>query len=221
MKQQRAFTYAYCVRGHCQQGSALIVVLIFLILVTLLAISACERSLLQERMAGSLRNAQQAQASAETALRGAEYRIWSAASQMGVSLHCLDGAVSRDDGCVIYRPASTPYRANGMVTRFQSAQGWLSGAGVTYTGATQGGFTDNLAQPTASLARNPVYLIEDLGREAPPGAGALHESGSTGPNNHDPATEVMHIYRITARATGGNPNVVSVVQSTFDAPAGP
>jgi type IV pilus assembly protein PilX len=49
----------------------------------------------------------------------------------------------------------------------------------------------------------------------------LHESGSTGPNNDDPAASVMHIYRITARATGGNPNVISVVQSTFDAPAGP
>jgi type IV pilus assembly protein PilX len=221
MQKQRAFIDAYGVRSSRQHGSALMVVLIFLFLITLLAISASQRSLLQERMVGSLRNAQQAQASAETALRGAEYRIWSAASQAGVALHCLDGAVSSDDGCVIYRLASAPYRANGVVRRFQSAQGWLPGVGVTYTGTTQGGVTNNIAQPTASLARNPVYLIEDLGSEAPPGAGGLHESGSTGPNNDDPTAGVMHIYRITARATGGNPNVISVVQSTFDAPAGP
>jgi type IV pilus assembly protein PilX len=221
MTKQRAFTHVHRVPPYRQRGSALIVVLVFLILVSLLAISASERSLLQERMAGSLRNAQQAQASAETALRGAEYRIWSAASQLGAPLHCLDGAVSGDDGCVIYRPSSAPYRANGTVTRFQSTQGWLPGVGVTYTGATQRGFTSNTAQPTASLAKNPVYVIEDLGSEAPPGAGGLHESGNTGPNNDDPAAGAMHIYRITARATGGNPNVVSVVQSTFDAPAEP
>ncbi|HTV84375.1 MAG TPA: PilX N-terminal domain-containing pilus assembly protein [Dyella sp.] len=221
MKESSRSTSAYARRTPTrrQRGSALIVALIFLILTSLLAISACERSLLQERMAGSLRNAQQAQASAETALRGAEYKIWSVASHAGVRLHCLDGAISHDDGCVIYRPSSAPYRAGGAVTRFLSAQGWLPGVGVTYTGTTQGGFTRNSAQPTASLARNPVYLIEDLGSEAPPGADGLRESGSTGPNNDDPAAGSMHIYRITARATGGNPNVVSVVQSTFDAPA--
>ncbi|RDS85709.1 pilus assembly PilX family protein [Dyella psychrodurans] len=212
--------YVHSMRSDRQRGFALVVALIFLMLVTLLALSACERSLLQERMAGSLRNAQQAQTSAETALRGAEYKIWSIANQVGVSLHCLEGAVSSDDGCVIYRPSSAPYRANGAVTRFQSSQGWLSGIGVTYTGATRGGYTGNAAHPTAVLARNPVYLIEDLGVELPPSAGGLHESGSTGPNNDGAATISVHIYRITARGTGGNPNVVSVVQSTFDAPAG-
>jgi type IV pilus assembly protein PilX len=209
-----------CMRSRRPRGFALVMTLIFLVLVTLLAASACERSLLQERMAGSLRNAQQAQASAETALRGAEYRIWSVASQAGISLHCLDGGISGDDGCIVYRPSSAAYRANGEVVRFQSSPGWLSGIGVTYTRATQGGYTGNAAQPTAALAKNPVYIIEDLGVELPPANDRLHESGSTGPNNGGPGEAVMHIYRITARATGGNPNVVSVVQSTFDAPAG-
>jgi type IV pilus assembly protein PilX len=67
------------------------------------------------------------------------------------------------------------------------------------------------------LAEDPVYIIEDLGSERPPGVSGLHESGNTGPNNGEQAG--VHIYRITARATGGHANVVSVVQSTFDAPA--
>jgi type IV pilus assembly protein PilX len=201
-----------------QKGSALVIALIFLMLITMLAISASEHSLLQERIAGSLRNAQQARMSAETALRGAEYKIWSIASQPGARLHCLEGSISRDDGCVIYRPLSAPYRANGVVTTFRSAQGWISNTGVTYAGPTRGGYTGNSGQPTAVLARNPVYIIEDLGSEQPPGANGLHESGNTGPNNSGVGQLDVHIYRITARATGGNPNVVSVVQSTFDAP---
>lgn len=218
MRTKQRIFHSYRKQRCHQHGFALITSLIFLMLVTMLAISACEHSLLQERMAGSLRNAQQARISAETALRGAEYRIWSIASGAGVPLHCLSDGISRD-GCVIYRPSGAPYRANGVVTLFQSARGWLPNIGVAYTGSMRSGYTGNTTQPTAALARNPVYIIEDLGSERPPGADGLHESGSTGPNNGGPDKIDVHIYRITARATGGNPNGVSVVQSTFDAPA--
>ncbi|GLQ46404.1 hypothetical protein GCM10007862_14550 [Dyella lipolytica] len=202
-----------------QHGFALVIALIFLLLVTMIALSACEHSLLQERMAGSLRNAQQARMSAETALRGAEYKLWSIASHPGTYLHCLDGGISKDDGCVIYRPLGALYRANGAVTTFQTAQGWIPGVGVTYTGPTHSGYIHSAVQSTAALARNPVYIIEDLGSERPPGTSGPHESGNTGPNNSGPNQLDIHVYRITARATGGNPNVVAIVQSTFDAPA--
>jgi type IV pilus assembly protein PilX len=205
-------------KSGLQQGSSLVAALIFLMLITVLVLSASEHSLLQERMAGSLRNAQQARMSAETALRGAEYKIWSAAGQPATHLHCLEGSISRDDGCVIYRPSSAPYQANGAVTVFQSAQGWLSNIGMAYTGPGHSGYTGDNGQPTATLAKNPVYIIEDLGGEQSSGSNELHESGSTGPNNSGTGQLDIHMYRITARATGGNPNVVSVVQSTFDAP---
>jgi type IV pilus assembly protein PilX len=217
MRTKHSASYRDCGRQHRQRGFAMVVALIFLMLVTMLAVSACELSLLQERMAGSLRNAQQARISAETALRGAEYKIWSKASQAGLKLHCLSDNVSQDDGCVIYNPSSAPYRSNGAVTLFRSAQGWLPNIGITYTGATRSGYTGSSEQ-TAALAKNPVYLIEDLGSEKSPGANGLHESGNTGPNNGGSDSVDIHIYRITARATGGNPNVVSIVQSTFDAP---
>ncbi len=205
-------------RSLLQQGSSLVTALIFLMLITVLVLSASEHSLLQERMAGSLRNAQQARMSAETALRGAEYKIWWMAGQPATHLHCLEGSISHDDGCVIYRPTSAPYQANGAVTVFQSAQGWLPNIGMTYTGPGRSGYTSDSGQPTATLAKNPVYIIEDLGSEQSSGTNELHESGNTGPNNNGTDQLDVHMYRITARATGGNPNVVSVVQSTFDAP---
>lgn len=201
-----------------QQGFVLLMTLIFLLLMTMLALSASHYSLLEERIAGGFRNAQQARMSAETALRGAEYKLWSGAAQAGNHLHCTDGGISRDDGCVVYQPLGAPYGANGAVTTFQNTQGWVSNIGVSYTGPAHNGYTSDKGELTAILAQNPVYLIEDLGKERPPGVGGLHESGSTGPNNGGPDQMDVHVFRVTARGTGGNPNMVSVVQSTFDAP---
>lgn len=208
-------------RPSGQDGFALVMALVFLLLITMLAVSASHRSLLQQRMAGSLRNAQQARMSAETALRGAEYKLWSIASHPGVGLHCQEGRISADDGCIIYRPLSAPYAAKGAVTTFQKASGWVPDVGKAYAGPTRTGYTGANDHPTAALAHNPVYLIEDLGSEQPAGAGGLRESGNTGPANSGADQMNVHVYRITARGTGGNPDVVGVVQSTFVAPASP
>lgn len=204
-----------------QRGFALVMALIFLLLITTLAVSASQRSLLQQRMAGSLRNAQQARMSAETALRGAEYKLWSIATRPGVRLHCQEGHISKDDGCIIYRPWSAPYAAKGDVTVFRKASGWVPGIGKTYEGPTRGGYTGSNDHPTAALARNPVYLIEDLGSKPLTSAGGPGESGNTGPDNSGTDQLNLHVYRITARGAGGSPDVVSVVQSTFVAPASP
>ncbi|MBS0487131.1 MAG: pilus assembly protein PilX, partial [Proteobacteria bacterium] len=53
-----------------QQGAVLFVALVFLILITLLGLTASGTSILQERMAGGLRNGQMGLMGAETALRG-------------------------------------------------------------------------------------------------------------------------------------------------------
>ena len=206
--------------ARSQRGLVLVVALIFLILLTVLAIGASGRSLLQERMAGGLRNAQQAVMSADSAVRGAEWRLWTSTSKVGGRLHCLAGSLSTDDGCTVYAPGNPPYTATGPVTQFLSSQAWVSGVGITYKGP--GGKTDYTSSgsyPTAKLAQNPVYIIEDMGRELAPGTGPQHESGATGPMNNGPGQVNTHVYRITARATGGNANSVRVVQSTFDAQA--
>lgn len=206
--------------GRAQRGAVLVVALIFLILLTLLALSASSRSLLQERMAGGLRNAQQATMSANTALRGAEWQLWTRAQTVGAHMNCPDGSISADDGCTKYNPNNALYGPNGDVTKFLTSQGWVSGIGITYTGPTgQNGYTSS-SLATAKLARNPVYIIEDLGLEMPPGvSGSQHESGTTDPNNAGTSGVSVHVYRITARATGGNANTVRVLQTTFDAQA--
>lgn len=58
-----------------QRGAALAVSLIFLLLLTILAITGISTSTLQEKMAGNLRDQDMALQAAETALRGGEDRI--------------------------------------------------------------------------------------------------------------------------------------------------
>ncbi|MGH8235171.1 MAG: pilus assembly PilX family protein [Rhodanobacteraceae bacterium] len=206
-------------RRAAQKGVVLLVALIFLVLLTLLAIGASSGSLLQQRMVSATRSAQLATMSADTALRGAEWQLWSSASNAGSTFACGAAVIDSTTGCIKYDPESTAYASDGTVTAFRTGNNsWLAGAGIAYLGTGGSGYTTGLG--TANIAENPQYIIEDMGLVLPPGAGPQHESGVTGPNNAGPGQISLHIYRITARATGGNQNTVRVVQSTFDAQTG-
>lgn len=199
-----------------QRGAVLVVALIFLLLLTILAVSASGSSMLQLRMAGNLRNAQQASMSANTALRGAEWKLWTSANKVGHVLRCNSGSIS-SDGCIQHNAANPAYDPGGVVYHFRHAREWLSNAGIEYTGANGNtNYTDE-NMDTAQLAHNPRYIIEDMGLVKPPGAGPQHESGVSGPQNTGAGNLNLHAYRITARATGGSENTVRVHQSTFDA----
>ncbi|MEP6898168.1 MAG: pilus assembly protein [Rhodanobacter sp.] len=195
--------------AHAQRGAVLVVALIFLLLLTILALSASSRSLLQERMAGGLHTAQQAEMSAQTALRGAEWKLWTSTSNVSAHLNCGTGIFT---DCYTYDPANLI--AN--VTNFRTLPGWVTAGATAYKG--YGGGTDYTATTYGKLANNPVYMIEDLGIELPPGvSGSLHESGATGTGGTGYTSTTRHIYRITARATGANANTVRVLESTFAA----
>ncbi len=196
-----------------QRGAVLVLALIFLLLLTILAMSASGRSLLQERMAGGLRSAQQAEMSAQTALRGAEWKLWTSTSNVGARLNCGSGIFTE---CYVHDPASPI--AN--VVNFRTRQGWQTAGATTYKG--HGSRVDYTAFAAAgqsgNLANNPLYIIEDLGVELPPGvSGGLHESGASGSAGSGSGSTSRHIYRITARAAGANENTVRVLESTFAA----
>src|SRR5574337_127568 len=192
-----------------QRGAVLVVALLFLILLTILAISASGRSLLQERMAGGLLNAQQADMSAQTALRGAEWKLWTSTSNVTSHLKCGTGIFT---DCYIFDPANPITN----VVDFRTKQGWVTTGSTEYKG--YGGAVDYTSAANGKLADNPRYIIEDLGVELPPGvSGGLHESGATGSTGTGTSSTSRHIYRITARAAGGSANTVRVMESTFAA----
>ena len=207
-------------RAQQQRGVVLIVALIFLVLLTILALSASGRSLLQERMAGGLRNTSLADMAAETTLRGVEWKLWTSTTKLtGTPLLCGSGVLA--GSCYRYDPSNTAlYGSTGTVTKFRNGGGWITTGAATYQGSDNGTDFTSLAgtAKTGALASNPVYMIEDMGVELPPGSsGGLHESGATGSGSGGTGSTSRHVYRITARATGADSNTVRVMESTFAA----
>lgn len=195
-----------------ERGTVLVVALVFLMLLTLLSITAASHSLLQQRMAGGQRDAQQAEMGAEAALRGAEWRLWMA-SATSSALRCGSAVIT---DCYLNDPRSGPVEA---VKVFRASEGWVSAYGTEYNAGNGG--VDFTRPPSeagnAALARNPRYLIEDLGPELPPDTGVQHESGATGAGGVGYTSTSRHVYRITARSTGGSANTLRVLESTFSA----
>lgn len=204
-----------------QRGVVLVMALIFLLLITILAVSASGTSLLQEKMVGATRNGQLADWAAESTLRGVEWRLFQSATVVGGRILCTPTAIS-DDGCVRYNNYGQPYSATGAVTQFRTDGGWTGTLGTPYQNPAFL-FTDPHAAysanafKTAGVAEDPRFLIEDLGPVRPPGTGMAQETGTTGTRSGGTGKIDIRVYRITARATGASKNVVRAMQSTFDA----
>ncbi|MGN6481322.1 pilus assembly PilX family protein [Luteibacter sp.] len=199
---------------HGQRGVVLVVALIFLLLITILAVSASGTSLLQLRLSGGLRSSQLADLGAESALRGAEWRLWTASSLNPIA------CTTNGPACFIYDPVNP----NATVESFRSKPGWVDDSSGDDSGTGGGTKYKSGVMKTAStdgsfkLARDPLYIIEDMGLELPAGSGTQHESGQSSPGTGNTSTD-SHIYRITARAAGANPNTVRVIETTFAAKA--
>jgi len=202
-------------RPHVRQrGTVLFISLIFLVLLTLLGLTASSTSVLQERMTGGFRNNQLALMGAETALRGVEWSIWNA-SNGATPFYC--GATGGSSYC--YQPtnanASSTLQMDPNTVTFRNSKTWLAaGAAWNTYGTALTGLSGSEA--TASLANQPQYLIEDLGIVLAPGANSNGEGGSRDPSITSGANnQTLHAYRITARATGGNGGTVRAVDSYF------
>lgn len=189
-----------------QRGAVLMIALVFLLLLTILALGASSRSLLQQRMAGALLDAQRAEMSAQTALRGAEWLLWSTSNTVGSSLNC-----ATIPACHLVQPVDPD------VVNFRTKYGWPTAGSTEYLGL--GGDINFTTTDDGKLAENPRYIIEDLGPASFSGSGPLGESGISGSGSGGSGSGGSinyEMYRITARATGGDPNTVRVLESTFE-----
>ncbi|MGH8041086.1 MAG: pilus assembly PilX family protein [Rudaea sp.] len=203
----------------------LFVALVFLVLITLLGLTASSTSILQERMTGGLRNGQLGLMGAETAVRGAESWLWSLSSNNG---HINCGYNGGENG-FCYAPQTaddgsggTTYASNPLVTAFRTSPTWIANAssgGTNYTNGTYAALNAS-SLGTAALAQIPQYLFESRGIVLPPGAPPNGQTGGQGRDNQggrQAGNQTLFSYRITARATGGNEGAVAVVETTFGA----
>jgi type IV pilus assembly protein PilX len=178
---------------HKQRGAALITGLIFLVVLTMIGITAARMSTLEERMAGNMRDRSIAMQAAELALRDAERDILGLGSNprtpqiTGISdfvADCdADDLDETDDDGLCYNGAAGYGTAIWTTADMEDSPSVEYG---TFTGAADIPLVDE----------QPRYLIEGM-RKTPPGGGE------------------EYYYRITVRAVGANENTVVWLQEVF------
>ncbi|MBS0590846.1 MAG: hypothetical protein JSR65_09440 [Proteobacteria bacterium] len=198
---------------RAQRGAVLFVALIFLVLLTLLGLTASGSSMLQERMTGGMRNGEMALMGAESGQRGAEFNLWIAAqtsaANSSLSLYCT---YNGDGGCFL--PDATNQYAASIGT-FATTTTWPSApapTGVTTYATTLTGLTG--ASQSASLAAQPQSIVKLVGPDLPPGS-IGHAGGSLLQQDGGPNNSTKYIYDIVARSPGGSANTMRAVESTF------
>lgn len=173
---------------HRQQGVALVLALVFLLLLTLIGITALNTTALEEKMAGNVRDRNLAFQSAESALSVAENWIY---TQIGKP-------VFPNNSAGLYLTAS----ATSATENWDSVN-WSGSSVVTYPNTPTASGSGTLGK----INTQPKYIIEDMG-EVPESGGSLVLSSSY----KGKGTTVM---RVTARGTGGTDAAVVMLQSTY------
>ena len=154
-----------------QRGSALIVSLIFMLLLTVIGVGAMQSSILQERMAGNVRDVNSAFQAAEAGVRAAEVYLQGAVvgpfnGSNGLFRRCAPG--DSDSACVVpdWRdPAST---------------GWATRPGTLANVAAQPQFVIQrlppVPDPTGSLAADEAAEMVEMYRVTARGFGSSDQT---------------------------------------------
>ena len=133
--------------GTRERGSALVVSLLVLLVLTLLALAATRGTTLEERMAGNFRDYNLAFQAAETALRDAEAFVEGVAS-----VSVFDGS-----GGLLGQSDPEP--------NYLDPATWGAGSSQAYSGSLPG------------VARQPRYIIKHLGQTGGATGGSLNIGG--------------------------------------------
>ena len=168
-----------------QSGAVLIVSLIMLLLLTLIGVTSMQTTMLEEKMAGNMRDKDLAFQVAESALKAAEASL----VEMPVTTLTANFTGSNADNGTsgYYSTTPTPDLSESEIVKDSF---WTTNPVAT---STVTGLGNGIATPK--------YIIQKMGVADCPGAAI----GSSGCIN----------YRITARATGGSTNAVVILESIY------
>lgn len=169
-----------------QRGAALIVALVFLLLLTLLGVTAMGTTSLEEKMAGNLKDKDLAFQAAETALIAGE--DWISNQLKEPEPNNSLGIYEFDSNAAQWIWNTVDWSSTSNLVVYPN----------TPTQTTAGGLNEIKTQPK--------YIIEILAH-VPEQGGSLRLNSTTGSG-----TTVL---RITARGTGGTDNAVAMVQSIY------
>lgn len=180
-----------------QDGFILVTSLIFLVVLTLLAVSAINSSTLQERMAANQREKARALDAADSALRHVEtvlasgdFRECNAVMNPGVSSN--SASASGCDDAASGLTVIAAHASNEDSATYYFSDGFWSQTGVS---------TYQLPGDTSTSGLNVQYVVEYVRQQA---------------NDLNPGSAGSTVlFRITARARGRSPASRAVVQSIY------
>jgi len=183
-----------------QRGSAMLMALLILIVLTLLGVFASSSGIMQERMSGNFRDSARAFEAAEAGARWVE--AWFASLRdVGQQPFTCDGTCTAGTD-IIWEVGNYPADLSNQDGIWWTNNGAPYGIDPSTLAIATGGGANNLEPnfPTPYVSEQPRIVVEHT-HFARDTLGV----GTTG----------VHFYRITSRAAGGVPNNVAVVESTF------
>jgi len=192
-----------------QNGAALAVGMILLLIITLMGYTSMKGTMLQEKMAAGVHNRTLANGGANTALRAGESFLYNiigisnAVNVQGTDAGSLFGIYSRY--ATLGDPSSGP---NPYVQTFMNND-WSNPLGTSmdydYT---------NTASDNSNLRQNPRYLIQQLNVSS--GSGNISVEFGGGPNGSNGGLGGnQKTFLITGKSQSGDGNSFALVQSLY------
>lgn len=163
-----------------------------MLIITFIGLTSMKNTLLEEKMAASVRNKSLSESGAESALREAEDYLWNYYSTSnGLSLIADENATF---GVYTLGASDT--------VQFRNDKEWTDlGTEHSYD------FTDT---GDSSLKHSPRYIIEEISSGA--GFVGLAEFGDDG---YGGSAGLLRNYRITAKGISGDGKIIDMVESVF------
>lgn len=197
-----------------QEGVALVVGLIFLVITTLIAVTAMSGVVMQERMAGNLRNSSIAFSAAESAARAGELYLRDLISLGEVIVgNCTGtgsaGMFDRQNGTACGQAQLE------LIDAFRTDLDWSDGGQAWVHELPPESIPDDvLLDPTqGGMSARPLFMVEHMGDFRPLGGVGGEFGQGVGYEGMSPAK----VYRITARGQGVSPNVRRAIEIQFAA----
>ena len=188
-------------RSTLQQGSALIIALVFLLALTMIGTTAMQGTSQQEKVSGNMRDHNLAFQAAEAALRAGERTV------LPPAVPPPPANFGANNGYLLaqYDSTNSPNNPGSFWTTFfqQNPSLFINGTTVPPT-------PPNLLA-LAQVSQQPSYFIEDRTLANPPNAADPLCAGL-------PVTSPSRCYRVTARGVGGTTDAVVILQSTIFRP---
>ena len=199
-----------------QQGAALAIGLLLLLIITLMGYTGMKGTMLQEKMAAGLHNRSLSYGGANSALREGERFLY---ELVEISNGVVVEGTPNGDLHKIYSYYTTPGDpTSGVNTKISgfTKEDWTSSDGTAHAHEFA-----SITEKGAALKQKPEYIIYNVKSPTVPGGGSANglvtqEFGSgASTSNGGGLTEIQSSYIVTGKSTSGDGNSMAMVQSLY------